>query len=280
MTFAGFLICVFFYAACQLWCQESEYWEGSSFYKELEVLVSMPEQKMMPDASQALQISATRSLASEEKITTPAPSGVEEPVYAYPDIIWPQIDFATLKQINPDIVGWLYCDGTRLNYPIVQGQDNEQYLSQMYDGSQNETGCPFLDAENAADFSDRHSIIYAHNRKDGSMFGELVLFKKQDYYQVHPQILLITETARYVVEIFSGHVARSDSGAWKIEFADTDEYAAWQDVHCARSSIVTGIIPQPQERILTLSTCSYEFSEARYVLHGVLHKAAGSLVEK
>ncbi len=68
-------------------------------------------------------------------------------------------------------------------------------------------------------------------------------------------------------------MARRDSGAWKIVFQDEDEFDAWREVIKERSSIETEVVPGQGERILTLSTCSYEFDNARYVLHGVLRKA-------
>ncbi len=201
-----------------------------------------------------------------------SPQPKEEPEYDYPDIVWPDVNFAQLKQINPEIVAWIYDEGMGLNYPVVQAKDNAKYLDTLFNGKRNKTGCLFLDAGNAGDFSDRHSIIYGHNRKDGSMFGRLNRYKKQSYYQEHPRILLITEHGRYVMEIFSGHVARSDSGAWKIQFSE-EEFSQWKNVICERSSIDTGFRPEEGERILTLSTCSYEFAHARYVVHGVLRKA-------
>ena len=206
---------------------------------------------------------------------SPAPSSGASPAAspaAKEETPLPQIDFAALKDINPDIVGWLYAEGTSLNYPVVQAEDNDTYLTRLFDGTANDAGCPFLDAGNAADFSDRHSVIYAHNRRDGSMFGELDLFKDQAYYEAHPRLLLLTEEAAYVAEIFSGHVARSDSGAWQIDFADDAAYADWLEVICARSSLETGLQPGPEDRVLTLSTCSYEFEDARYVLHCILRK--------
>lgn len=211
----------------------------------------------------------TASLAKEYTQKEP----LAEKEYTYPDIDWPQIDFSKLREINPDIVGWIYCEGTEINYPVVQAKDNHKYLQYLFNGTYNKAGCPFLDVENTSEFSDRHSIIYAHNRKDGSMFGRLNEYKKQDYYKQHPRILLITEESRYVMELFSGHVSRNDSNAWQIEFADTSEYEKWLNIILERSSFSAGILPQNTDRVLTLSTCSYEFDNARYVLHGVLRKA-------
>lgn len=257
------LIAGFFYSGYQVWRQGSEYVRGSSAYSALNACVSVPEKtEFHAHQGQAPSQDGAQLL-----------NGMGEKEYDYPEIVWPEVDFERLKAINPEIVGWLYAEGMGLNYPVVQTGDNKKYLDTMFDGVHNKTGCPFLDAGNSADFSDRHSVIYAHNRKDGSMFGQLDRYKEQDFYRENPRILLMTEDARYVMEIFSGHVARSDSGAWKIGFSGNEEFVNWKKVIGDRSSIDTGLQPGPDERILTLSTCSYEFDQARYVLHGVLRRA-------
>ncbi len=285
------------YAGYQVWQQGSEYLRASNAYSQLDAYVQT-QSTLRPTAAArqstaALQgevresaspvctavpaadipTAASQSVGAGEPIQTLEPPAAVEKEYDYPDVVWPEVDFEQLKQINPEIVGWIYDEGMGLNYPVVQAQDNTKYLTTLFDGRRNKTGCLFLDAGNAADFSDRHSIIYGHNRKNGSMFGRLSRYKKQRYYEEHPRILLITEQGRYVLEIFSGHVARSNSGAWKIRFADETEFAQWRSIICERSSIKTGVRPEEGERILTLSTCSYEFAQARYVVHGVLRKA-------
>jgi len=252
----------FIYSAYHLWLQWREYSGGSAAYSSLSVYVNQSE----------VEITATETAKGIFAVPT-EPTDPPEKLYDYPDIEWPEVDFAQLREINPEIVGWLYLEGTIINYPVAQAKDNQWYLNHLFDGQGNNTGCPFLDAGNAGDFSDRHSVIYAHHRKDGSMFGQLKRFKEQDYYEAHPRFLLITDHGRYVMEIFSGHVSRHDSDAWKLQFADDQEYETWLNVITERSSIDTGIVPEKTDRILTLSTCSYEFSNARYVLHGILRKA-------
>lgn len=276
------LVAGLLYSGYHVWIQSAEYIGGSSAYSTLDEYVSLGKGEAKggtgsaasgssPVSDKAPDTAPDAPDASREEAQQPAQA--EDWEYEYPDIAWTQVDFARLRQINPDIVGWLYAEGMDLSYPVVQAGDNEKYLDTMFDGTKNKTGCPFLDAGNAGDFSDRHSVIYAHNRKDGSMFGKLKLYKEQAFYEQHPRILLITPDARYVMEIFSGHVARSDSGAWRIAFSDDAELAQWRDIICERSSIHSYIVPEDGERILTLSTCSYEFENARYVVHGVLRKA-------
>ncbi len=82
-----------------------------------------------------------------------------------------QVDFETLRENGPDIIGWLSLPDTVLNYPVTHTDNNEYYLNHLYDGTYNKVGCLFADYENRADFSDRNTIIYGHNMRDGSMFA-------------------------------------------------------------------------------------------------------------
>lgn len=252
---------VFVYSAYRVFIQGSEYVRDGAAYSKLTEFVTKPEATVIEGTGVECVETAEPTVTSTER------------EYDYPDIVWPEVDFERLREINPEIVGWIYLEGSEINYPVVQAGDNSKYLDYLFDGTKSKTGCPFLDASNAGDFSDEHSIIYAHNRKDGSMFGRLSRFKNQEYYEEHPHFLLITEDARYVLEIFSGHITRSDGDTWQKDFQDEAEFTAWVEALRERSSIKTRVSPTAGERVITLSTCSYEFDDARYVVHGVLRKA-------
>ena len=191
----------------------------------------------------------------------------------YADIVWPDVDFAGLSAINPEIVGWLYCEGTMINYPVTRARDNEKYLTRLFDGTYNGAGCLFLDADNLGDFSDLHSVIYGHHRKDGSMFGKLIEYRNQAHYEEHPRLLLVTRDARYVIELFSGYVAASTDDAWQLRFEGDGAFAQWRERVLRQSEFHAPVAPEAEERVLTLSTCSYEFDGARFVLHDVLRGA-------
>lgn len=188
------------------------------------------------------------------------------------DILWPEVDFTALEAINPQIVGWLYCAGTDINYPVVQGTDNDYYLNHLFDGTSNPNGCLFLDSRVSPDFTDVHSIIYGHHRQNDTMFSSLMGYKEQAYYDAHPQMLLVTRNARFVVELFSGYVADPDSTAWDISFADESTLQAWLNQAMEQSTFQSAVQPSAQTPILTLSTCSYEFEDARFVVAGILHR--------
>ena len=241
----------------------ASYQEGEEVYSELMTYVSISEPvpvSTRPEENIPWKDSGNESAESSTEYT----AFVNED-----DTVWPVVDFAALQQINPDIVGWIYIEGTQINYPIVQGEDNDYYLSHLFDGTYNSAGCIFLDAACSDDFSSRHSIIYGHHMKNDTMFGELMGYKKQDYYDEHAVALFLTPTNRYKVAFFSGYVAKDPSDAWQLTFED-GEYEEWLDSIIQKSCIMSEISPELTNRIITLSTCTYEFENARFVLHGIL----------
>ena len=169
---------IFALGAFQIYRQLKEYEEGDSAYTDVEQYVTVGEDGQKD----------------------------ENPSDENTNINWPAVDFAALKEINPDIVAWVYIEGTEINYPVVQGTDNQYYLKHLFNGKWNSSGCIFLDRRNEPDFSDRHSIIYGHHMKNGTMFSGLTQYKKQEFYQAHPTILLITPEQNIRVEIFAGYV--------------------------------------------------------------------------
>lgn len=190
-------------------------------------------------------------------------------------ITWPEVDFEGLREINEYVVGWLYCEDTVINYPVTQYNNNKYFLHYRFDGEAHKAGCLFVDAENQKDFSDPNTIIYGHHMKNGSMFGTLTNYKKQEYYEDHPKMLFLTPDQNYVVRLFAGYVCAADGEAWRIQFAHDADRAAWVDSALERSTFDSGLRPTANDRILTLSTCSYEFDDARYVLLGILEPVRG-----
>ncbi len=123
-----------------------------------------------------------------------------------------------------------------------------------------------------ADLSDRNSILYGHHMKDGSMFHSLMEYKSQEYYDEHPTVLFLTLEANYEVKIFAGYVASVDADAWTVDFSSGSEFEEWIQRAKERSCFTSEIAPAATDRILTLSTCSYVFNNARFVLLGVIHQ--------
>ena len=183
-----------------------------------------------------------------------------------PDYV-PRIDFKALRKVNRDIVGWLYLPGTVIDYPVVQGSDNSYYLNHLANGEKNSNGCLFVDHRNNAD--DDNTVIYGHNMRSGKMLACLMNYKSQEFYDDHPCLYYITEGRTYRMEIFSAHTVKADADAY-LRSIPYGEYADWL-VKMKRASLIsTKADPAADDRILTLSTCTYDFSGARFVVQGRL----------
>ena len=98
--------------------------------------------------------------------------------------------FQELKAMNPDVCGWLTLDHTKIDYPVVQGTDNEYYLKHTFKKTEHVAGSIFLDKDNSPDFSNRKSILYGHNMKDGSMFQGLHKYENEQYLETHNKVYL------------------------------------------------------------------------------------------
>ena len=177
----------------------------------------------------------------------------------------PSLDFDGLLALNSDVVGWLYGPGTGINYPVAQAEDNDYYLRRLLNGDWNENGTLFLDYRCDRDFSQGDSLIYGHHMDSGIMFGSLVEYKDQSYYDKHPYMYLATPDGQYRVELFAGCLTGVEDDVYQL--AITEDYLR----RCMESSTF-----QPDHDIsidgpiLALSTCSYEFKDARYVVYGAL----------
>ena len=161
-------------------------------YESLEEYVSMPQSGIVAiDASVSEQQPPT-----QDTEFVPEESPVEEQkeeYYYFPwEVEWPEADFEALREINPDVVAWLYVEGTPINYPIVQGEDNDYYLHRSFKGAKSSIGCLFLDYRNSMDFSDLHANISGHHINNGSMMASIVNYKSQSFYDQHPYGLLVT----------------------------------------------------------------------------------------
>ncbi len=180
-----------------------------------------------------------------------------------------KVDFDELKKINPDVIGWLYCKDTQINYPIVQTDNNEYYLHNMINGEYNFAGTLFADFRCEKNFAGLNTIVYGHNMKNGSMFGDLPKYKAQDYYDAHPTMWLLTPDKIYKVALLSGQVTASDSDAYDI-ISKSEDLTEYLENAVSQSFFKTNSSIDDAEKILTLSTCSYEYENARFVVIGKL----------
>ena len=136
----------------------------------------------------------------------------------------------------------------------------------MADGQPNSCGSIFMDYRNQQDFSDRHTVIYGHNMRNGSMFADIVKYKKPEYLAAHPTGKIMTPNGNFEFQVIGGYVAHLSDAAWQLEFANDKDFGAWLEASLEKSTVDAAVIPESGAKIITLSTCSYEFSNARFVL--------------
>lgn len=249
-----FFAAVFVFSGWQLFTILRAYQEGQNSYASMEQYISFIETENTAPGT-APTVPPTEDSSDVTEAPDPSP--------------WPQVAFDQLSKINPDIVAWIYIEGTNINYPVVQGSDNSYYLNRLFDGSYNNSGCIFLDAACASDFSHPHSILYGHHMKDKSMFSALTDYKDQAFYDEHSVAFLITPSACYKIQFFSGYVSDTWGNAWDLNFHE-DEYMGWLNDIQQKSYFASDHAPTGADRIITLSTCSYEFDTAKFVLHGYI----------
>ena len=185
-----------------------------------------------------------------------------------------QIDFTALKAINQDAVAWLYSPDTVIDYPVMQTDNYSYYLSHLPDGTVNKNGSLFIDYNNAADFSGQLTVIYGHHMKSGLMFGSLKGYKNQKYYEEHPYMYLYTEAGNYRLDLIYGSVI--GAGQWRERaFMYEENLDALLAYAAHNTTFKSDVTYAEQDRIVVLSTCSYEFNDARYVVLGILRPEWG-----
>lgn len=182
-----------------------------------------------------------------------------------------EVDFETLLAQNPDVIGWIYCPDTPLNYPVVQAGDNSYYLRRLLDGQWNSAGTLFLDFRNDAALSDPLSVIYGHNMKNDAMFGCLPQYRDQSYYDEHPIIWFLTPERTWRLEILAGFAAAGDEGIYAVP-ASPEEAGALVADAISRSDLTAEAEPGSEDRYLALSTCIYDSPDSRYIVLGALRE--------
>lgn len=169
---------------------------------------------------------------------------------------------------NDSIRGWIRIDDSPVDYPVLQGMNNSEYVSRLADGSYNIFGSIFLDCRNSKDFSDRHNIIYGHNTTKGSMFGSLKEYKDKAYFDSHPSFVIYTPDCVLTCSIFA--VRRTDAYGddYDTELGSDDEVAAYVAKAMDGSFYDTGVDVEPGDSIITLSTCERMYrARERITIH-------------
>ena len=176
------------------------------------------------------------------------------------------MDFAALQAGNPEITAWLTIPGTGIDYPVLQTTDNKYYLSHDAQKQPNKNGALFLDYRMHADFSDFNSVIYGHYMSSGMMFQNLVKFKEKDFFESHGEVVFYTPEQTRRLEIVAVAVVPSSSDLYNYAFSSPSEEAAHLQLLKEKAKFQRDTAFAPGDRLLLLSTCSYEYTEARTIV--------------
>lgn len=181
-----------------------------------------------------------------------------------------EVDFPSLKEINRDIVAWLYVGAVGISYPVVQGEDNDYYLHQTFEDKKNSAGSIFMDWEVNADLTSWNTFIYGHNMKNGTMFGSLKRFiREASLYEKDPYIYIFREEGIYRYKIYAYYMDSPDSKSYWT--CDTlKEYRQYIRTVTNQSAYDCQTEATEEDNSVTLVTCSGTgASKQRFFVHGI-----------
>lgn len=250
------------------WIQSEQ---ADQTYEEAQLVAGRPA---------AVQPQEVRAPETEQMTTQPTETIPEE---TQPQTIWvpapveddrymeelADINLQALREVNPDVVGWIYGPSTQINYPIMQGEDNAYYLQHSWKGQKSVKGSIFLESTNSADLKDFRSIVYGHNMGDDSMFGELDIYTNKSYWQKRRYVYLVTDEGVWRYEVYACYKAEVESDTYALRQRTDAQKADFIAMTIEQSVLDTGIVPEITDRILTLSTCVSD-AKQRLVVHARL----------
>lgn len=242
-------VLVFCFSGYQLYEQTKDYRNGGKEYDKV-------EKEAVEILSEEIEEDGEEDSETEKKT-------IDKTLY--------RVDFEKLRQMNEDVVGWIRFDEPEvINYPLVQTDDNDKYLTTTFEGNGNKVGTLFLDRINEADFEDENTFIYGHNMKNGSMFGRLRKYKKESFYKEYPYFYIYTPKGQvYTYQIFSVEITNDTSESFQKQFGDETEYLMYIEEIQKKSLYDTGVTADADSRMVSLSTCTNVSEEERLVVHGI-----------
>lgn len=169
--------------------------------------------------------------------------------------------FNKLEAINKDIVGWIQLKGTTLNYPVLQGKTNHEYLRQDFEHEKSRKGSIFMDYRNSVKNPNLNTIIYGHHMGDDTMFDVLEKYLKQEYYHRHQDIQYDTKYGKYKLQVFSAYQTTTKDNYIQTDFASSSEFQQFINKTKQKSVIQSHVEVSNQDKLVTLSTCENAYNQ-------------------
>lgn len=185
-----------------------------------------------------------------------------------------QEKYAEFKKKYPDFVGKFIAKEIEMDFPVAQCDNNEYYLKYTLDKVRDKHGCLFVDFRNNLVDLDQNTIIYGHNMGDGTQFGQLNLYKKVSYYKSCPVVTFNTIYKDYKWKVFAAFLINTNAeddnnhifNYWQTDFKTDEAFNAYYQQALKRSYFITNVDVTPQDKILTMQTCSLAFNDSRFVV--------------
>jgi sortase B len=206
----------------------------------------------------------------------------KQPMHAFerpaPPPLVPRGNMLDLMALNPDTVGYIKIDGTQVDYPVMQGTDNEYYLNHTPEHINATRGSIFMDYNVVLDpeVLPRHLLMHGHHMRDGSMFQNVTYYKTKAYFDEHPYIHYETLYLDTLWQVFSIYICDSNEYV-PMAFKNDEAFLAYAEKTAARSMYPVDVAFTADDVIMTLNTCSYEFSGAHTLLCAKLIKVSYDL---
>lgn len=246
------------------------------------ILSKRENYRSQQDYDQAMQVAAGQTAeetgpADNLPEETAAPEAAEETAPEIPEdpviLELLDIDLEALREENEDVIGWIYIPDTKINYPLLQWTDNDFYLEHTWKQTKNASGSIFMECQNKPDFSQFNTIIYGHNMINGSMFGGLHNYRRPNYRDTHPYVYIANDDGVFRFDIFAAQSANTKSIIYGLSL-ETDQRKE-EFIRFAQdySFFETDLTPTPEDRVLTLSTCTGAGHVNRWVVIAVLNEA-------
>ena len=250
LILAGMAVCLI--PVCQAYVKTAQHREQQEDLREMVTEASVQYPVQADSAPQAVSVSVLPGQAEEKPVMLAG--------------------YAGLYEENKDLAGWLSIEDTKIDYPVMQKEDNTYYLHHDFYGEDSKYGCLYVKEQ--ADLDDgTNFIIYGHNMKDGSMFGDLDLYLKESFYKEHPTVsfdTLYEERTYEIVAVFRSQVYNADDDVFKYyQFYEADTQEEFEDFYGNIKELSlydTGVEAKFGDTFLTLSTCAYHVPDGRLVV--------------
>ena len=244
------------YVGVRLYGYYTDRAESNHLYEKLnEQYVIQPEQASVnaegPDFGAEQDGLHESSVSGADAITDAEPEIKEIPWH---DMI--RVDFDSLKELNQDVVGWIFFENEDISYPILYSGDNVKYLRRTLDGKNASAGSIFLDGENTPDFEDSRTVVYGHNMKNLSMFGKLKYYMQEGYYEEHQYFQILLDGVVYRYRIFSYFdVSETETEICRVDFTSEKDFTGFISTLQKRGVKDTEIEVDQDDKVVTLLTC-------------------------